>query len=142
MFHTVQLKCDRDRVCIFCIPISTFRRDMVGDHLHVTGALGSLESLREWAGEVGHDMAWAEGGRPQQPLPSSGWRTEEGRDPHLSPQPTQGMPGGGLRDGGGLASGMNGRPLLPGGLQPGILQVNRLLLSAHTCMLFPGSPLK
>ena len=136
--------CDCDHINHSYVGMSTSasNRAMVGDHLHVTGALGSLESLREWAGDVGHDMAWAEGGRPQQPLPSSGGRSEERRDPHLSPQPTQGMPGGGLRDGGGLASGMNGRPLLPGGLQPGILQVNRLLLSAHTCMLFPGSPLK
>ena len=115
---------------------------MVGDHLHVTGALGSLESLREWAGEVGHDMAWAEGGQPQHIPPSSGGVGEEGRDPHCSPQPTQGMPGGGLRGGGGLALGMNARPLQPGGFLPGVLQVSRLLLSAHNCIFFPGSPFK
>ena len=136
LIHTVQLRCMRDRDHAG-IPTSASHRAMVGDHLHVTGALGSLESLREWAGEVGHDMAWAEGGRLQQPLPSSGGVDEEGRDPHRSPQPTQGMPGGGLHDGGGLALGMTARPLKPGGFQPGILQVCRLLLSSHDCIFFP-----
>ena len=134
--HTVQSRCMRDRGHVG-ISESDSHRAMVGDHLHVTGALGSLESLREWAGEVGHDMAWAEGGRLQQPLPSSGGVDEEGRDPHRSPQPTQGMPGGGLHDGGGLALGMTARPLKPGGFQPGILQVCRLLLSSHDCIFFP-----
>ena len=35
-------------------------RDMVGGHLHVTGALGAA-ALQEWAAETGQGTLWAEG---------------------------------------------------------------------------------